>query len=93
MKKNNEYQQNLKKLKSIVRCGQILPCRIIKRLNDREVVIAIHALEIKAYTNIDFEKDDKAFLRIDQIGTQMRFKLLDEKTLSNNQNYGVDYTI
>lgn len=93
MNKNNEYQQNLQKLKSIVRCGQILPCRIIERLNDREVVIAIHALEIKAYTNIGFKKDDKAFLRIDQIGTQMRFKLLDEKSLLNNQNYGVDFTI
>ena len=88
-----DFQKNAQKLKKIVRRGQILPCEVVKILNDREVIIAIRSLALKAYTDLPFQEGDKAFLRIDQIEDQLRFKLLNDEEFSKSKGFGVDYTI
>lgn len=89
-----EYSRNLAKLKKKLKRGQIVPCEVYKVLNDRDVLVRVHGLVIKAYTNLSLHDGDKIFMRIDQIEDQLRFKLLSDSEYNELARQDrIDYTI
>jgi len=85
-----KLRDNLKKIKSKLRAGQVVSSEVLRVLNEREIIIKIQGLLIKAYTNIPFEKDDKVYLYITQVKDQLRFKVMDEKEYRKFRGKGID---
>lgn len=86
-------KKNLTKLKKFLRTGQIVPSSVVRVLNDREVIVKIKGLPIKAYTNIPFNEGDQVYLYIQEAKDQVRFKILSEDQYKRLTAGGIDYTI
>lgn len=87
------YSRNLCKLKRTLRSGQIVPGKVTDILNDRDVLIKVQGLVIKAYTNLPFNKGDGVFLRIEQLEPQLRFKLMTVDEYRALLKGGIDFSI
>ncbi len=93
MLSSGEYNKNLQKLRQLIRRGQIVPCSVFKVLSERDVIVRIKGLEIKAYTDLPLKAGDNIFMRIDQVEGQLRFKLLNRQQYESLFPNGIDYTI
>ncbi|MCD6460849.1 hypothetical protein J7L67_09320 [bacterium] len=85
-----KLHENLKKIKNRLKSGQIVSSEVLQVLNGREIIIKIQGLLIKAYTDIAFKKNDRAYLYIKQVKNQLRFKVMDEKEYKKFRNKGID---
>ena len=85
-----KLRDNLQKIKKRLRPGQIVTSQVLQVLNDREIIIKIQDLLIKAYTNIPFKKGDGVYLYITQVKDQIRFKVMDEEEYRKFKGNGID---
>ncbi len=92
MHSNDELTGNLEKLRKTVRKGQILAGEVVAVLNNRDILITIQGKIIKAYTDIPFSEGNRAYLQINQVKEQLRFKLLTEEEYKSVISRGVDFT-
>lgn len=92
MHSNDELADNLEKLRKTVRKGQILACEVVSVLSERDILVKIHGKIIKAYTDIPFSNGNRAYLQINQVKEQLRFKLLTEEEYKAVISRGVDFT-
>ncbi len=86
-------KQNLKKVKKFMRSGQIHPAVIVKVINERDVIVKIKGISIKAYTNLPFKQGDQVYVYVIDASDQLRLKLLTEDDYNRLTSNGIDYTI
>ncbi|MDX9703097.1 MAG: hypothetical protein RBU23_08655 [Candidatus Auribacterota bacterium] len=86
-------KKNLQKVKKFLRTGHIVPAVIVKVLNDRDVIIKIRGISIKAYTNLPFTEGDHVHVYVVDSGEQLRLKFLSQDEYKRLTGGGIDYTI